>query len=43
VDDDNALLPSIAAAVADGFPVNWAGAESTPMTPEDRSSSSSAR
>jgi eukaryotic-like serine/threonine-protein kinase len=37
VDDDKALLPSIAAAVADGFPVNWAGAESTPMTPEDRS------
>ena len=34
--EDNELLASIAAAVADGFPVKWASAESTPMTPQDR-------
>ncbi len=34
--EDNDFLASIAAAVADGFPVKWASAESTPMTPQDR-------
>jgi TolB-like protein/Tfp pilus assembly protein PilF len=36
VDGDNQLLAEVAAAVADGFPVNWAKTESTPMSPEDR-------
>ena len=32
----NQVLAEVAAAVADGFPVNWAKTESTPMSPEDR-------
>ena len=34
--DAEKVLAEVAAAVADGFPVNWAKTESTPMSPADR-------